>query len=156
MELQELVTKMELVDLIQLLMEQLLMAAEAAEAVVQALVSLEVLVEAVLLRVAVQPLAQAPLALAGKADNLGAVDTVDNQVADMDRPLVGAAVGKLGLGLVEVPHEMHHPQAWQGVAVQQLGSDATCCHNLYNERFSPSVPIDWERGYIALRRLGRK
>ena len=48
MELQELVTKMELVDLIQLLMEQLLMAAEAAEAVVQALVSLEVLVEAVL------------------------------------------------------------------------------------------------------------
>ena len=112
--------------------------------------------EAVLLRVAVQPLAQAPLALAGKADNLGAVDTVDNQVADMDRPLVGAAVGKLGPGLVEVPHQMHHPQAWQGVAVQQLGSDATCCHNLYNERFSPSVPIDWERGYIALRRLGRK
>ena len=47
-ELQEQVTKTELVDLIQLLKAQLLMVAEAAEAVVQALVLLEVLVEAVL------------------------------------------------------------------------------------------------------------
>ena len=84
-----------------------------------------------------------------------AVDTqvADSRAAGKDKQPAGVAADKV----VVAARRPCHPSVAQAVAVpRQQGLDAMYCRNLSTERTSLSVPVDPERHYIALRRLGRK
>ena len=89
------------------------------------------------------------------ADMVGnrVADMADSRAADMDMP-PGDAVGDTAV--LAVQKRLGPQRASQEAVRWPPGFGAMCCRNSNSEQIYPSRPIDRERCYIVLHRLGRK